>query len=68
MFVFAGGLYLVAVAIACALPKEMANSNRNQSDEDIDGNYLLISEADDESFAAASDAIPVLDEGASFLL
>lgn len=30
MFVFAGMLYLVAVTFACALPKDLANSRRNE--------------------------------------
>jgi hypothetical protein len=30
MFVFAGMLYLVAVAFACALPKDQANSRRDE--------------------------------------
>ena len=30
MFVFAGMLYLVAVAVACALPKDQANSRRDE--------------------------------------
>jgi hypothetical protein len=34
MFIFAGGLYLVAVAFACALPKEKANSRRDDDDDD----------------------------------
>lgn len=32
MFIFAGGLYLVAVGAACALPKELANSRRDYND------------------------------------
>jgi len=36
MFVFAGGLYLCAVAAACALPKELANSRRDR-DDDVPG-------------------------------
>jgi hypothetical protein len=36
MFVFAGLLYLVAVGVACALPKELANSRPGQDDEDED--------------------------------
>lgn len=31
MFIFAGGLYLIAVGIACALPKELANSCSSSS-------------------------------------
>ena len=34
MFVFAGGLYLCAVAAALALPKELANSRRDHDDDD----------------------------------
>eukprot|EP00980_Cylindrotheca_fusiformis_P014317 scaffold3821_cov127-Cylindrotheca_fusiformis.AAC.7 len=34
MFVFAGLLYLVAVAAACALPKELANSRHDDDDDD----------------------------------
>lgn len=34
MFIFAGGLYLVAVAVACALPKDKANSRREDDDDD----------------------------------
>jgi hypothetical protein len=33
MFIFAGGLYLVAVAVACALPKDKANSRRDNDDD-----------------------------------
>jgi hypothetical protein len=36
MFVFAGLLYLVAVAVACALPKELANSRPGQDDDEDD--------------------------------
>ena len=31
MFVFAGGLYLVAVGVACALPKDKANARRGNN-------------------------------------
>jgi hypothetical protein len=45
MFVFAGMLYLVAVAFACALPKDQANSKR---DEGPPGGIL-----DDISFSSS---------------
>eukprot|EP00526_Cylindrotheca_closterium_P005730 CAMPEP_0113604000 /NCGR_PEP_ID=MMETSP0017_2-20120614/1568_1 /TAXON_ID=2856 /ORGANISM="Cylindrotheca closterium" /LENGTH=562 /DNA_ID=CAMNT_0000512409 /DNA_START=177 /DNA_END=1865 /DNA_ORIENTATION=- /assembly_acc=CAM_ASM_000147 len=46
MFVFAGGLYLCAVAAALALPKELANSRRDH-DEDVAGeeDYMPLYEA-----------------------
>jgi hypothetical protein len=44
MFVFAGLLYLVAVAVACALPKELANSRRPGQDDDED-DYMPLYES-----------------------
>jgi len=43
MFVFAGGLYLCAVAAACALPKELADS-RGRGDQD-DDDYIPLYES-----------------------
>ena len=41
MFVFAGCLYMVAVAAACALPKKKANAQgrREEDDDDEDDGY-----------------------------
>ena len=51
MFVFAGMLYLVAVAAACALPKELANSKRDDEDDtdDSEGDDILDMTDHDES-------------------
>lgn len=35
MFIFAGSLYVVAVVVACMLPKELANSKRDDEDDDV---------------------------------
>ena len=45
MFIFAGILYLFAVAVACALPKELVNSanTANVDDEEVETDYSLIS-------------------------
>ena len=62
MFIFAAGLYLIAVCIACALPKDKANASRSgpqsvddEGDND-DGQYSqLISESsssDEEDYGA----------------
>mmetsp|Transcript_26658 Transcript_26658/g.63564 ORF Transcript_26658/g.63564 Transcript_26658/m.63564 type:complete len:676 (-) Transcript_26658:121-2148(-) len=64
MFIFAAGLYLIAVCIACALPKDKANASRRgpQSNDDEldhdDGQYSqLISESsssDEEDYGATN--------------
>jgi hypothetical protein len=39
MFIFAGGLCMVAVGVACALPKELANSPREEDEDNEIKNY-----------------------------
>jgi len=45
MFIFAGGLYLVAVAVACSLPKELANARRDPSEDDDGIDYTPLHNA-----------------------
>jgi hypothetical protein len=55
MFIFAGGLYLVAVAVACALPKDKANSRRDNDDDYqdlIDLDDSMESEGTDSSYGS----------------
>lgn len=54
MFVFAGLLYLVAVAAACALPKELANSTPSHEDDDDD--YTPLNEASNTNNGEASES------------
>lgn len=55
MFIVAGGLYLIAVSIACALPKEMANSRKIQNNSPL---YMDLSESVDESEDNMMESIP----------
>ena len=48
MFVFAGGLYLVAVAAACALPKEKANARKEEFDSEAFADLLDDTESYEE--------------------
>jgi len=53
MFVFAGGLYLVAVAVACALPKDKANARRDHEDDE---DYQDLLDMDNTSRSHSSNA------------
>jgi hypothetical protein len=56
MFIFAGGLYLVAVCVACALPKDKANA-RHESEDDyelLDNSEELSSSETSESYGSVS--------------
>lgn len=54
MFIFAGTLYLVAVACACALPKEKANAKP----EDLGGGeaYAELALAEEEGSIDSADS------------
>jgi hypothetical protein len=55
MFIFAGGLYLVAVGVACALPKELANSSREEDEDNEIENYeQLVSDCEDSQGSTES--------------
>ena len=63
MFIFAGGLYLIAVGIACALPKELANSSRrrrdssngiDEEDDEDDVDYIPLYTPDEETASRSS--------------
>ncbi len=54
MFIFAAGLYLVDVCVACALPKDKANARRETEEdyEELDNSEELSSSESSESYGS----------------